>query len=108
MPPSALARTLDLERLRDESVTWRLIRADNAPLIADILDTHLGGDQRRVPAADLFEIVDTDLDDLRAMGVALPKNAQGYCSDWRTSGVRAAKCSSALRHPTVHSKGDLS
>jgi len=86
MPPSALARTLNLERLRDESVTWRLIRADNSPLVAGVLGTHLGGEQRRVPAADLYELVDTDLDDLRALGVALPKSGQGYCSDWRNSG----------------------
>ncbi len=99
MPPSALARTLDLERLRDESVTWRLIRADNAPLIAGVLGTHLGGEQRRVPAADLYELVDTDLDDLRALGVALPKSAQGYCSDWRNAGF-------LTRRPAEEARGE--
>lgn len=99
MPQSALARTLDLERLRDESVTWRLIRADNAPLIAGILGTHLGGEHRRIPAADLFELVDTDLDDLRGLGAALPKNAQGYCGDWRNAGF-------LTRRPAEEARGE--
>lgn len=100
MPPSARARTLDLERLRDESVTWRLIRADNAPLIVGILGTHLGSDQRRVPAADLFELVDTDLDDLRALGLALPKSAQGYCTDWRNAGFLTRRAAEETRGET--------
>jgi hypothetical protein len=96
---SALPRTLDLARLRDDDVTWRLLRADNAHLIVGILGAHLGGEQRRLDAADLYERVDADLDQLRDYGLELPRNGQGYCSDWRSAGF-------LVRRPTADARGE--
>jgi hypothetical protein len=101
MPPNSLSLTLDLERLRAESVTWRLLCAAHAPLIVGVLGTHLGGEQRRLPAADLYELIDADLDELRAVGASdLPKSAQGYCADWRTAGFLVRRASEETRGET--------
>jgi len=97
---SAFARTLALARLRDEDVTFRLLRADNAPLIAGILGAHLGGEERRLPAADLYERVDADLDELRGHGFALPQTAQAYCADWRSAGFLIRRASEEARGET--------
>lgn len=96
---NALSRTLDLARLRDDDVSWRLLRADNAHLIAGILGAHLGGEQRRLDAAELYERVDADLDQLRDYGLELPRNGQGYCSDWRSAGF-------LIRRPIADARGE--
>lgn len=49
---SALGKTHELRQLVDADPTWRLLRADNAPIIVALLGAHLGGENRRLPAAD--------------------------------------------------------
>lgn len=103
MPSSrgALARTLALAKLRDDDATYRLLRADNGPLIAGILGAHLGGETRRLPAEELYELVDADLDELRGQGFALPQTAQAYCADWRTAGFLVRRPASQARGETL-------
>jgi hypothetical protein len=37
-------------------------------VVAGLLGTHLGGDERRVDAEELYERIDADLERLRAQG----------------------------------------
>lgn len=93
------ARALALTRLRDDDVTWRLLRSDLAPVIAGVLGAHLGDDTRRLPVSDLIEAVDADLDDLRDQGFALPRTAQAYCTEWRSAGY-------LVRRPSDDNRGE--
>lgn len=95
----ALAQAHALARLLDENEAWRLLRADNAPVIAALLDAHLGGEERRVESEELYERIDVDLDDLRAHGFVLPLTARAYCADWRQAGY-------LVRRPAESSRGE--
>lgn len=53
-------------RLQAEDPAWALLRARNAPIAIAVLDHHLGGDVRRIPAPVLFERIEDDLEELRA------------------------------------------
>jgi len=100
MASSARARMLALERTLRDDVSWRLLRTDNAPLILAMLTTHLGGDERRLPAAELYARIDADLDDLRALGQDLPLTAQRYCADWRKADFLVRRPSPDAREET--------
>lgn len=95
----ALARVLAFTQLRNDDAAWSLLRADSAPIIAGVLAAHLAAETRRMPVADLTELVDEDLDVLRAHGEALPRSAQGYCADWRAAGY-------LIRRPDDDARGE--
>ena len=90
---STLSTALALSRLQADNAAWSLLRSDRAAVAIAVLDAHLGGAQRRLAATDLFELVDSDLDDLRDHGFDLPRSGQAYCSDWRAAGI-------LIRRPT--------
>lgn len=94
-----VAGVLALARLREQDVTWRLLRAEHAELIGGLLGTHLGGETRRMATEDLAELVDMDLDALRGQGFALPRSAQAYITEWRTAGF-------LLRRPADDARGE--
>ncbi|WP_022887104.1 DUF3375 domain-containing protein [Glaciibacter superstes] len=96
---SALSQTHALKSLVETDATWRLLRADNAPVIAALLSEHLGGENRRLPAAELYELIDHDLDALRAHGFDLPQVAQSYCAEWRKAGF-------LTRRPAEEARGE--
>ncbi|WP_232819166.1 DUF3375 domain-containing protein [Homoserinimonas sp. OAct 916] len=96
---STLAQTHALRQLVDSDATWRLLRSDNAPVIAAVLSEHLGGESRRLPADELYELIDHDLDALRAHGFDLPQRAQGYCAEWRKQGF-------LTRRPAEEARGE--
>ncbi|AEG43892.1 uncharacterized protein DUF3375 [Isoptericola variabilis J7] len=83
---TALATALTARRLLEDSSAWSLLRADNAPVVIGILGQHLSGEVRRLPAPELFEAVEAELDELRAHAFDLPKTAAQYCRDWLTAG----------------------
>lgn len=97
----AVAQVLELAQLADRDASWRLLRADNAPVIAGLLGTHLGGDERRVDAEELYERIDADLERLRAQGESLPLTAKGYCGEWRSAGFLVRRPSSQARGETL-------
>lgn len=72
-------------KLRTAAV-WRLLAADNAPIILSILQANLGGTDRRVAASLLFERVERDLEELRGLGCELPQTANQYIAGWLNSG----------------------
>lgn len=81
----AVRRSLTNQRLRSEGA-WRLLAADNAPLVLGLLQAHLLERERRLPASILAERLQQELDDLRAMGQELPQTAQAYMAQWLAAG----------------------
>lgn len=96
---SAVTRALALRRLREESPVIALLRQDTMPVVAAELAEHLGGDERSLPAALLYELIDDDLEELRRLGFDLPRSAQAYCAEWLHAGFLA-------RHPVPGGKGE--
>jgi len=97
---SALSQTHALRQLVETDATWQLLRADNAPVIAALLNEHLGGEDRRRPTDELHELIDHDLEGLRAHGLTLPLSGQGYCAEWRKAGYLTRRPADAARGET--------
>ena len=97
----AVAQVLELTQLVERDAAWKLLRADSAPVIAGLLGVHLGGDERRVDADELYERIDADLERLRAQGMSLPLSAKGYCGEWRSAGFLVRRPSSEARGETL-------
>jgi len=73
------------QRLRQQP-TWKLLAADNAPLIAGLLQSLLLDDTRQLPASLLHERLARELEELRVHGDVLPRTAQSYVADWLVAG----------------------
>ena len=100
---TVLGRALAAAKLRDEDVAWKLLRADHAPLILTVLGAHLGADQRRLPAAVLFERVDSELEDLRLepeFGLG-ETTGKGYCETWVRQGYLTRRPAAESREETL-------
>lgn len=78
-------RLAALQRLRQQPV-WKLLAADNAPLIAAMLQVLLLDGERQLPASLLHERLARELEDLRASGHVAPRTAQAYVADWLAAG----------------------
>jgi len=93
-------RTLAHQRIAETHAAWSLLRAQNAHVVLAILEERLAGDQRRVPAPELFEQVTEDLEELRSAGFELPRTAQDYIADWRRAGIVIRRPSTEVREET--------
>lgn len=102
----AVAQVLLLAQLAERDAAWRLLRADSAAVVAGLLGVHLGGDERRIDADELYERLDSDLERLRAHGLALPLSAKGYCAEWRVAGFLVRRPSAAARGETLELSPD--
>jgi len=78
-------RVLAYRRLRRDSA-WRLLAADNAPLVLGLLQEQLLERERRLPASILVERLEQELQLLRAEGVEPPQTAQAYLAQWLADG----------------------
>lgn len=78
---SAVTRALALRRLREESPVLALIRSETMPVVAATLAEHLGGQDRSLPAAEPYDLVDADLDELRRLGFTLRRPAHDAVVD---------------------------
>lgn len=96
---SALAQAHALTRLRKDHAAWKLLNADLAPVILSVLEAHLGGETRRVESEELYELINADLDDLRAHGFEFQGGARSYCTTWRTEGY-------LVRRPAETARGE--
>jgi hypothetical protein len=103
---SVLSAALTLQRLRGESAAWTVLRSDNVSVSVAILDAHLGGEVRRVEAAELIELVDLDLGVLRDHGFELPRTAAVYCAEWRSSGILVMRPAEGNRSETFELSPD--
>ena len=72
-------------RLREQAL-WRLLAADNGPVVLGLLQTHLQEGARSLPASVLYERLGRSIEDLRAQGQHLPQTAQAYVADWLAAG----------------------
>jgi hypothetical protein len=75
----------DFRRLHKRTA-WDLLSATSAPVVLGILQTHLYGKERSLPASVFVERVSMDLDDLRARGEDWPMTVQQYVYIWLTNG----------------------
>ena len=79
--------------LRDNSPAWRLLRADNAPLVLSFLHREfVAGNARSVSAAELASRLDDELYALNQRdgeqgGRRFPKSARAYLDDWAAPGA---------------------
>lgn len=71
----------------DGDAGLRMLRQGLAPFVIASLSHHLGGQVRRVPAAELYELVTEDILALREAGMDLPQTARSYCDEWRRAGI---------------------
>jgi hypothetical protein len=74
-----------LESLRRHNSAWKLLRADNAPLILSFLNKVFVDDNvRSIAAVDLIGRLDDELFSLRERlgDDAFPKSAKAYLDDW--------------------------
>jgi hypothetical protein len=76
-----------------------MLRADNLPIVAAVLAEHLGSPGARLPAAEVHELVDADLEQLGDHFALPSKNAKSYCDDWRASGI-------LIRRPSADARGE--
>lgn len=97
---SALAQALAYIRLIDGDATLALLRADNAPVIMALLATHLGGETRRRPADELYELIDAELDSLRDH-FDLPGTGKSYGAAWRRAGWLIRRTATDARGETL-------
>jgi hypothetical protein len=74
----------EIEALRRHSPGWRLLRADNAPLILSFLDKiFVAGNIRSISATDLVGRLDDELHALNErLDGGFPKSAKAYLDDW--------------------------
>lgn len=75
----------DVAFLRDRDPAWRLLRADNAPLLLSFLHrVYVEGNARSVPATELVSRLDDELYALndRLGEGTFPKAARDYLNDW--------------------------
>ena len=72
-------------RLREQAL-WRLLAADNGPVILGLLETHLLEGERSLPASVLYERLLRSIEELRGQGEHLPQTPQAYVADWLAAG----------------------
>src|ERR1700731_1583429 len=73
------------QRLRNQPL-WRLLAADNGPVIIALLQNHLLESTQGVPASLFYERIGRDIEELRAQGQDFPQTAQAYVADWLAAG----------------------
>lgn len=82
---SSRERHDELVSLRQYNPAWRLLAADNAPLVIGFLESaFLADNVRRLPGPQIRDLLDDHLDAVRAISPdgSYPKTAEAYLADW--------------------------
>lgn len=74
-----------LRNLRERPL-WRLLGANQGPVIVGVLQAHLLASDKSLPSSILHERLSRDLEVLREDGEDLPQSAQQYLADWLSQG----------------------
>lgn len=69
-----------------EGRVWRLLAVDHGPLIAALLQSLFGDDEKVLPVSVAVERMTRDIDFLRGQGHALAQTSQAYLADWLSEG----------------------
>jgi hypothetical protein len=80
----------DLELLRRANPAWRLLCADNAPLVLSFLGrVFVGENAREISTSELTNLLDDELYALnqRLGEASFPKSAKAYLEDWSNPGA---------------------
>lgn len=96
---SAIARALLYKRVFADDATVSLLRANTGPLIAGILEEHLGNPGTRIDTEELHELMESDLLELRDAFDLGATTAKGYCDQWREAGY-------IVRRPSTSGRGE--
>lgn len=96
---SALASALAYQRLFDDSATTALLRARTAPVVAALLQEHLGSPGSRRDTEEVHELIDADLPELRDHFQLGGMTAKAYCDAWREAGY-------IIRRPTPDARAE--
>ena len=97
---TAVSAALRLQRLVSTDAALALLRAEHAPIVVTLLSRHLGGEVRRRPAEEFIDLVDADLDALRAH-FDLPQTGKAYAAAWRAAGWLVRRPAADARAETV-------
>lgn len=89
-----------MRREQKENPVLALMRQETMPVIFALLLEHLGGDEASLPAAELYGLMEDDLDELRRQGFDLPGTAQHYCMEWVKAGY-------LTRRPAPAGRGEV-
>lgn len=98
---SATSDVHSLVRQRRDNAGWALLRADNAAVVLALLNRHFDHGTRRMPAPELYGLLDADLHELREAGLDLPRTGQGYCGDWVRAGFLLRRAPEGDREETL-------
>jgi hypothetical protein len=69
-----------------QNAFWKLLAADNAPVVVALLQRSFHDGDARLPASVFYDRLAKDLEDLRGAGKDLPQTPQAYVADWLASG----------------------
>lgn len=94
---SVLSLALAFKRLIESDSALGMLRADNLPVMAAVLGTHLGKPGAAIPTDELHERIEADLDELRDYFELGDKRGKAFCDDWRRKGVLERRPASAAR-----------
>lgn len=73
------------DRLRKNPL-WKVLAADNAPIILALLQRNLMDGEARLSASVFHDRLAEDIDDLRSSGIDFPRTPQAYVAEWLANG----------------------
>src|SRR5690625_6430330 len=73
---SGVSRALENRDMFEASPVLKLLRTDHAPITLGLLAAHLGAEVRTRTAADLYDLLTGDLEELRLHGIDLPRSEE--------------------------------
>ena len=104
---AVVSSTLAFRSLQQEDVAWKLLNAQNAAAVIAVLSERLGGETGKRTVADLVNLVDADLEELRERvpGIGMTRSANEYCEQWRRDGYLVRKPMAGSRQETYELSG---
>ncbi|NLG47912.1 DUF3375 domain-containing protein [Gordonia sp. (in: high G+C Gram-positive bacteria)] len=98
---SAIGDVHQRKALREENPGWVLLCSANAATTLTLLGRHFRDGVRSIPAPELFDLLDADLEQLRDDGWDLPRSGQGYCADWVREGYLLRRARGSSREESI-------
>lgn len=71
----------------DDDATLQMLRRDLLPMVAAVLQTHLGAPNATLPTHELHDALDAELDAYQDYLGISGRSAKAHCDEWRESGL---------------------